>query len=132
MTGTRFTLVGVLAVAIAVHAVGQQEGGFQVPLNNDPVIPVPTGDPGFYANPEFLLGRSRAVSLPPPPPDLSRGTAGGFRPYCERALPPRTTEAPLRPAQQLYRQLLILSEPFRAIAEESSAQDTLRDSAMMH
>ena len=36
----------------------QSEGGFQVPLNSDHVIPIPTGQagqPGFYTSAEFLM-----------------------------------------------------------------------------
>src|SRR5215211_2856804 len=52
------------AVLAAVVAVGwptaavAQEGGFQPPLNSDPVIPIPTGQagqPGFYTSAEFVM-----------------------------------------------------------------------------
>ncbi len=52
------------AVLAAVAAVGwptaaiAQEGGFQTPLNSDPVIPIPTGQsgqPGFYTGMEFVM-----------------------------------------------------------------------------
>lgn len=123
MTGTRFTLVGVLAVTIAHPAVGQ-EGGYNTPLNAEPLIPIPIGepgDPGFYTSPYFVLHRCSV--LPPRPLDLSRATAGGFGPYCERALPRPTR--PIRPAQQLYLQLQILSEPFRPATDEWFAKNVL-------
>ncbi len=132
MTGTRFTLVGVLAVALTTPAMGQ-EGGFQAPINAGPVIPIPTGQAGqtgFYTSSEFVFERPRALgrTLPRTPPDLSPLTAGGFGSFCARGLP-RPAE-PIRPAQQLYRQLLVLSEPFRPAAEESSAQNILLGGVM--
>ena len=51
----------VLAAVVAVGwptAASAQEGGFQVPLNADPVIPIPTGQagqPGFYTGIEFVM-----------------------------------------------------------------------------
>jgi hypothetical protein len=51
----------VLAAVVAVgwpSAAGAQEGGFQVPQNADPVIPIPTGQagqPGFYFGAEYVM-----------------------------------------------------------------------------
>ncbi len=51
----------VLAAVVAVGwptPAGAQEGGFQTPLNADPVIPIPTGQagqPGFYTSAEFVI-----------------------------------------------------------------------------
>jgi hypothetical protein len=127
MSGARYTLVGLIVAALAAPAVSQ-EGGFMPPLNADPVIPIPTGQagqPGFCTSAEFVIEiRSSAIGRTPPrtTPDLSHLTAGGFGPYCARALP---RPASLYPVQQLYLQLLAIGEPFRSGAEELSAQDTL-------
>jgi hypothetical protein len=58
----------VLAAVIAVgwpSAAAAQEGGYQVPLNASPVIPIPTGQagqPGFYFGAEFvMLTQTRAL-----------------------------------------------------------------------
>jgi hypothetical protein len=44
---------------------GGDGGGFQVPVNTDPIIPLPTGragDPGFYGTAEFvMLDQTRAL-----------------------------------------------------------------------
>jgi hypothetical protein len=119
MSGARCTLVGLIVAALAASAVSQ-EGGYMPPLNADPVIPIPIGEPGFYTSAGFVLPKPRTRDEIPP--DLSRSTAGGFGPYCARALP---RPAILYPAQQLHRQLLAIGDPFRSGAEESSAQDTL-------
>jgi hypothetical protein len=117
MSGARYTLVGLLAVVLVAPAVGQ-EGGFQPPLNSDPIIPIPTGQagqPGFYTSAEFVIGSSRAVPPSPPRPslDLSFLTAGGFGSYCATGLP-RPAEPSLA-APQLYRQLLAIEVPFRSV-----------------
>ena len=131
MSGARYTLIGLIVAALAAPAVSQ-EGGYMPPLNADPVIPIPTGQagqPGFYTSAEFVIEvRSSAIGRIPPriPPDLSHLTAGGFGSFCARGIP---RPAILRPAQQLYPQLLALGEPFRPAAEESSAQDTLLGSS---
>ncbi|AMV22777.1 hypothetical protein VT84_00095 [Gemmata sp. SH-PL17] len=58
----------VLAAVVAIGWPGEvaaQEGGFQTPLNSDPVIPIPTGragEPGFYFGAEFvMLTQTRAL-----------------------------------------------------------------------
>jgi hypothetical protein len=56
----------------------QLEGGFQVPLNPDPVVPLmepPHSAPGFWVAPEFRMGSSRAM---PPAPPCCREMMGGF------------------------------------------------------
>jgi hypothetical protein len=62
-------LAAVVAVgwpsAASAQQVGGQEGGFQVPLNAEPVIPIPTGQagqPGFYTSFEYvMLTQTRAL-----------------------------------------------------------------------
>ena len=59
----RHRYIGGAVLAAVVWAGGPsiasaQEGGFQVPLNSDPVIPIPTGQagqPGFYTSAEYVM-----------------------------------------------------------------------------
>jgi hypothetical protein len=58
----------VVAAVVALgwsSAVFAQEGGFQTPLNSEPVLPIPTGhvgEPGFYATAEYvMLQQTRAM-----------------------------------------------------------------------
>jgi hypothetical protein len=126
MTGTHFTLVGLLTAALAAPAVCQ-EGGFQPPVNTEPVIPIPTGQAqqsGYYTSAEFFVGRrGELVGARTLYPDVAHLTAGGFGALCARGLP--RPAGPILPAQQLYRQLVTLGEPFRPAVEEWSAKNIL-------
>jgi len=59
----RHRYIGGAVLAAVVWAGGPttaiaQEGGFQAPLNSDPVIPIPTGQagqPGFYTSAEYVM-----------------------------------------------------------------------------
>jgi hypothetical protein len=57
--------VGWPTAAHAQYVARAQEGGFQVPLNAEPVLPIPTGhagQPGFYTTAEFvMLTQTRAL-----------------------------------------------------------------------
>jgi hypothetical protein len=123
MTGTRFTLVGVLAVALATTSVGQ-EGGFNPPLNADPVIPY---EPRVYLGDVFVF-ELRPRVIPWTLPDLSYLMAGGFESFCARVIP--RPAGPIPPAQQLHEQFLVIRKPFRPAAEESSAKNILLGSGM--
>lgn len=61
----RLVAVWGLACLLALPQANAQEGGgFQPPLNAEPVIPIPTGQagqPGFYTSAEFVLRSSRAI-----------------------------------------------------------------------
>jgi hypothetical protein len=124
MTGTRFTLVGVLAVALATTSVGQ-EGGFNPPLNAEPVIPY---EPRVYLGDVFVFELLRPGAIPWTPPDLSYLMAGGFESFCARVI--SRPAGPILPAQQLHEQFLVIREPFRPAAEESSAKNILLGSGM--
>jgi hypothetical protein len=122
MAGTKSALAGVLAAALAAPVAGQ-EGGFQVPPNSGPVIPVPTGptgEPGFYTTAEFVMGRPRAV--PRTALDASHLAAGRYGSVI--------AVGSMRPAghdsaPHLYQQLFAIGDPFRTAAEGPSAHDAL-------
>ncbi|QJW97937.1 hypothetical protein [Frigoriglobus tundricola] len=52
------TVLAAIAAVGLPAPVSAQEGGFPVPLNSDPTIPIPTGQagqPGFYASVEYVM-----------------------------------------------------------------------------
>jgi hypothetical protein len=65
-----------LACSFAPHRANAQEGGFQPPINLDPLIPIPTGQaghPGFHTSlPEFVFGRLGRCSVFNTPPRPAR------------------------------------------------------------